>query len=188
MSYCVLGLSHIGWVCYTSSSVHTGGPNSKGFPRMDVMQNQFLQLCCSHSVHRVSIHDAACLYGVAVYVEQRPRCNCAVSTASTKCQLMMRHVYMASPYVSRSAHIGAPSSKALTIMDVMQKQFFQVCCSHSVHRVSAHDATCLYGIAVCVVQHPHWGTQFKSIGSNRCQATTILAIVLFCSVHRASVI
>ena len=91
---------------------------------------------------------------------------------------MMRHVYMASPYVSSSTHTGAPSSKAFTRMDVMQKQFLQVCCSHSVHRVSSHDATCLYGIVVCVVQHPHSGTQFKSIGSNRCHAKTILAIVI----------
>ena len=27
--------------------------------------------CCCHSVHRVSAHDAACLYGISLFVEQR---------------------------------------------------------------------------------------------------------------------
>ena len=45
----------------------------------------------------------------------------------------------------------------------MQKQFLQLFCFHSVHRVSAHDAACLYGVAVSVEQRPHWGTQFKAL-------------------------
>ena len=53
----MVGLSHIGWVFYTSSSVHTGGPSSKACTRVDVVQKRFLQLCCFHSVHRVSAHE-----------------------------------------------------------------------------------------------------------------------------------
>ena len=53
-------------VCMASlqllSSVHTGGPSSKALTRIDVMQEQFLQLCCFYSIHRVSDH--ACLYGI----------------------------------------------------------------------------------------------------------------------------
>ena len=76
--YWVVGFSHIGWVFYTSSSVHTGGPSSKACTRVDVVQKRLLQLCCFHSVHRVSAHDAACLYGVVVSVEQRPHWRCHV--------------------------------------------------------------------------------------------------------------
>ena len=94
-------------------------------------------------------------------------CSCSVSTASTGFQLMMRHVCMVSLYLLSSVHTGGPSSKALTRINVMQKQFLQLCCFHSVHRGSAHDAaclygTCLYGIAVYVEQLPHWGTEFKT--------------------------
>ena len=75
-------------------------------------------------------------------------CSCAVSTASTGFQLMMRHVSMASLYLLSSVHTGGPSSKAPARIDVMQKQFLQLCCFYSFRRVSAHDATCLYGVAV----------------------------------------
>ena len=61
-------------------------------------------------------------------------CSCAVSTASTGFQLMMRHVCMASLYLSSSVHTGEPSSKALTKTDVMHKQFLQLCCFYSIHR------------------------------------------------------
>ena len=93
-------------------------------------------------------------------------CSCAVSTASTGFQLMMRHVCMASLYLFSSVHTGGPSSKALTRIDVMQKQFLQLCCFYSMHRVSAHDAACLYGIVVYVEQRPHW----------RCHACCMLCL------------
>ena len=69
---------------------------------------------------------------------------------------MMRHVCMASLYLFSSVHTGGPSSKALTRIDVMQKQFLQLSCFYSIHRVSAHDAACLNGIVVYVEQRPHW--------------------------------
>ena len=71
-------------------------------------------------------------------------------------QLMMLHVCMASLYLLSSVRTGGPSSKALIRIDVMQKQFLQLCCLYSIHRVSAHDAACLYGIVVYVEQRPHW--------------------------------
>ena len=51
--------------------------------------------------------------------------------------------------------VGDPVQKALTGVDVVQKQFLQLWCFYSVHRISAHDAACSYGIAVCVEQLPH---------------------------------
>ena len=43
---------------YPSSSVLTGGPSSKAFTSIDVMQKPLLQLCCFYdSVDRVSAHD-----------------------------------------------------------------------------------------------------------------------------------
>ena len=102
-------------------------------------------------------------------------CSCAVSTASTGFQLMMRQVCMASLYLSSSVHTGETSSKALTKTDVMHKQFLQLCCFYSIHRVSAHDAACWYGIVVYVEQRPHWRCQVCCIlcltpGNTRCDA------------------
>ena len=59
-----VGLSHIGWVFYPSSNVHTGGPRSKASPiRCHVKATG--AMCCFYSVHRVSADDEACLYGTA---------------------------------------------------------------------------------------------------------------------------
>ena len=127
MFYWVVGLSHISWVFYTSSSVHTGGPSSKAFTRIEVIQK-------------------AEYLGIVLLF-----------------QLMMRHVCMASLYALGSAQTGGPSSQAFARIYVMQKPFLQLCCFHSVHKVSAHDGSCLYGRIVDVGLRPHPGTHLKSI-------------------------
>ena len=57
---------------YTSSLVHTEGPSSKVITRIDVMQRHSCNFAVS-SAHRASAHDAACVFGVAVCVLQRPQ-------------------------------------------------------------------------------------------------------------------
>ena len=65
-SYREVGSSHIGWVFLPIEQCPNWGPSSKASTGINVMQKLFLQLCCFYSVHRVSAHDAACLYVIAV--------------------------------------------------------------------------------------------------------------------------
>ena len=54
-----------GRILYPSRSVHTGVSSPNTSTRIDVTRKQFSQFCSFYSVHRVSAHDTAFVYGIA---------------------------------------------------------------------------------------------------------------------------
>ena len=78
---------------YVWSIFHTRGPSSKAVIRVDVMQKEFLQLCCFHTVHRVSAHDGMFVYVASLYVSSSVHARGPTSEAFTRTNVMQKQFF-----------------------------------------------------------------------------------------------